>query len=90
MGTQYYDYAKVSGGLTAGQRLVLRREPENPYDPLAVEVLTEDRTKLGYLPRSDNSPYARLLDAGKTFGVEIWRVDAEQYHPLTVSISFLG
>jgi hypothetical protein len=43
--------ALSSEGAAPGRRLRLRAEPENPHDPNAVAVLTEDGLALGYVPR---------------------------------------
>ena len=64
-GTRYYQAAKVADRLSEGQPLRLRRQPDNPHDKLAIEVLTEDGVKLGYIPRHENAILARLMDAGK-------------------------
>lgn len=47
-----------------GQKLILLREPENPYDKRAILVMDGD-FKLGYVPRKDNGILSRLMDAGK-------------------------
>ena len=67
--------ADIGGGLMVnesrrtavgpGQRLALRRQPENRYDALAIEVLGPEGHKLGYVPRRRNEMPARLMDAGK-------------------------
>lgn len=64
-GTAYYDAEEAAGRLRQGQRLALRRQPENRYDALAIEVLGPEEHKLGYLPRRRNEMPARLMDAGK-------------------------
>lgn len=64
-GTAYYDAAAAAGRLRPGQRLALRRQPRNPYDALAIEVLGLEGRKLGYVPRRRNEMPARLMDAGK-------------------------
>ena len=38
-GTAYYDAEAAADRLRPGQRLALRRQPENRYDALAIEVL---------------------------------------------------
>jgi hypothetical protein len=43
--------ALASDGAAPGRRLRLRPEPENPHDPDAVAVLTEEGLTLGYVPR---------------------------------------
>ncbi len=62
-GFQYYEGEKVWKSLSAGTRLTLKREPENPYDEMAVAVYSGSR-KLGYLPRMDNTTTAQLMDSG--------------------------
>ena len=64
-GTAYYDAEAAADRLRPGQRLALRRQPENRYDALAIEVLGPDGHKLGYVPRRRNEMPARLMDAGK-------------------------
>lgn len=73
-GHAYYDHDAVRNDLRPGARLTLVREPSNPHDPLAVEVIAEGVTapagsgrvaaKLGYVPRASNEAVARLMDAG--------------------------
>ena len=63
-GTAYHGYAGVAGLLKAGERLVLRREPGNPFDANAVEILCADATKLGYVPRGAARGLAPLPDSG--------------------------
>ncbi|MDO5716814.1 MAG: HIRAN domain-containing protein [Tissierellia bacterium] len=41
------------------------REPDNPYDPMAIKIENEDGVKVGYVPMVDNVVFARLMDAGK-------------------------
>ncbi len=64
-GTPYYEAEAAADRLRPGQRLVLRRQPENRYDALAIEVLGPEGHKLGYVPRRRNEIPARLMDAGK-------------------------
>lgn len=64
-GTAYYDAEAAADCLRPGQRLALRRQPENRYDALAIEVLGPEGHKLGYVPRRRNEMPARLMDAGK-------------------------
>ena len=56
---------RLPSRLRPGQRLALRRQPENRYDALAIEVLGPEGHKLGYVPRRRNEMPARLMDAGK-------------------------
>ena len=62
-GFQYYAGAALFPLMSVGDRLVLRREPDNPYDPKAVRVEWYG-TQIGYAPRADNVDLARLMDHG--------------------------
>lgn len=62
-GFQYHAGRALFPLLRVGDRLTLRREPDNPYDAKA--VLVEWRgAMLGYAPRADNAALARLMDRG--------------------------
>ena len=51
--------------ISAGDVLVLKREPGNRFDPLAIRVETAEGVNIGYVPREKNGILARLMDAGK-------------------------
>lgn len=63
-GFQYYEGARLWPLLNPGDPLTLVREPANPYDDKAVVVYWKG-DKLGYLPRSDNTVIANLMDQGR-------------------------
>ncbi len=66
----------IAANLNINDLLVLRREPDNPYDQLAILVLDEAGRKVGYVPRKKNEVIARLMDAGKlVFG----KIEEKQY-----------
>ncbi len=67
-GFQYHEGMRqeVFRRLRSGQPLRLVREPDNPYDELAIAILTEDGHKLGYIPRSCNEVPAALADQSVT------------------------
>lgn len=64
-GTSHRDLADVEPTLQPGAFLVLRREPENAHDKLAIRIHDEAGHHLGYIPRVKNEALARLMDAGK-------------------------
>lgn len=64
-GTSHSDVVNWEEELKEEDFLVLRREPDNSHDSLAILVLDEKGRKLGYVPRDRNEILARLLDAGK-------------------------
>lgn len=75
-GYQYHAGPAVEEGLRAGDALALVREPENPYDRLAVRIDWQGH-KLGYLPRPRNAEIALALDAGEELAARIRRIDPE-------------
>lgn len=64
-GLAYHQISQALPDLAVSKALTLRREPSNPHDPLAIEILTAGGLKLGYVPRHRNPVLARLMDAGK-------------------------
>ena len=65
-GTSYTkNIDEIAKKLKVDDLLILRREPKNPHDNLAILVFDENGHKLGYVPRSKNEVVARLMDAGK-------------------------
>jgi hypothetical protein len=64
-GTSYRELDAVEASLVPGMLLVLKREPSNPHDPLAIMICTETGEHLGYVPKNKNEAIARLMDAGK-------------------------
>ena len=47
--------------------LDLVREPDNQFDPLAIQVHTLDGAFIGYIPKHSNAALAQELDAGTPF-----------------------
>jgi len=70
-GYRYYNGEMVEWTFYSGKPVLLRREPENPYDPMAIEVYTTEGVKLGYIPRKFNQVPARLMDQGAIVRAEI-------------------
>ncbi len=64
-GTSYCDLDEIEMSLHVADLLVFKREPENPYDALAILIFEKSGSKLGYVPRAKNEVLARLMDAGK-------------------------
>ncbi len=64
-GTSHRDLQAIEPALVPGTLLVLRREPDNTHDSLAIMIFNESGAHLGYVPRAKNEALARLMDAGK-------------------------
>ena len=60
-GSQFHALPTVVDQIRVGDALTLQREPENPHDIYAVQVLWHEHM-LGYVPRRENRAIARALD----------------------------
>lgn len=86
-GTAYYEAERVRGKLRPGETLFLRREPGNAHDAMAIEVFTAAGAKLGYVPRVDNEPFARLMDADQAVDACVIEVDPDRYDDIRISLT---
>ncbi|HOW24386.1 MAG TPA: HIRAN domain-containing protein [Bacteroidales bacterium] len=77
-GFQYYDGPDAELLLETDMPLQLNREPHNRYDKNAVEVWSGD-AKLGYVPRAENKPIARLMDEGRNVQARILQLDPASF-----------
>ncbi|WWC94582.1 hypothetical protein V866_001429 [Kwoniella sp. B9012] len=57
VGVQYY-----RGLVGRGEYVMLRRQPENQYDPNAVQVINASGTQVGHIPRTVAARLAELMD----------------------------
>jgi hypothetical protein len=69
-GFRHHAAAEVWQDLRVGDRLALKREPDNPHDANAVSVCWRGH-KLGYLPRRDNAAASWTLDRGQRLSARI-------------------
>ena len=76
-GTSHRDVKSIEPDLRPGDLLPLKREPDNPHDPLAIMILDEAGHHLGYVPRAKNEALARLMDAGKLLFA---RLESKSWH----------
>ena len=61
-GVTYENRALAIRGLRVGEVVTLRRQPSNPYDTNAIEVLTIDLRSLGHIPKPLAARLARRFD----------------------------
>lgn len=85
-GTRYCNNQEAFKTLEKNVPLLLEREADNKYDSNAIKVMTTDREKLGYIPKSDNSIYARLMDSGKILNARVYSCYQDDYYNWSVSI----
>lgn len=74
-GFQFHRGESIWSTLSVGQRLTLVRESSNPHDSDAIAVYFRN-DKLGYVPRSENSAVARMLDSGQRLEARISELTA--------------
>ena len=86
---KYYDGALALGKLKPGMKLKMVPEPDNPYDPYAIELRFK-KAKLGYVPRTENGQIALLAFYGHkgVFEARVLQVDpeAEPWNQVRVGI----
>ncbi len=86
-GTTYIEDESVFDEIKEGDKLVLKREPENRFDENAILVLDGKNRKLGYIPEKDNIVFARLMDAGKYLTAKINDIDPYgSFRKISISI----
>ena len=64
-GTKYVDMSEVCDKLYEDDIVYLKREPNNPYDIKAIQVVTVDGYVIGYIPKEENFMLKNLMDNGK-------------------------
>lgn len=75
-GTSFRNMEKAAPALAPMASILLRREPANKYDALAVSLHLGEH-HIGYLPRDKNETIARLMDAGKAFEAKLTLAEKE-------------
>ena len=73
-GTMYIEDESLIDALNIGEKLTLKREPQNAFDEKAIRVDNKDGKKLGYVPEKDNLIFSRLMDAGKMLYAKVLKV----------------
>lgn len=71
--------------------LVLKREPENPYDSFAVAVLTSDDQQLGYLSKDCARQVSINMANGMTYKAYVSAVtggDADNFYGINIRIEY--
>lgn len=63
-GSQFHALPDVVSQIRVGDALSLKREPTNPHDANATQVLWQGHL-LGFIPRRENKAVARALDRGE-------------------------
>jgi hypothetical protein len=87
-GFRFHDGPSLLERIRVGMPLALVPEPDNPHDRRAIRIEAYGH-HLGYVPRSDNRPLARLLRQGATLHARVIGVqrEGESWDALRVAVS---
>lgn len=75
-GTLQLEDKTVLKTLKIDQKLLLQRE-ETKFDTNTINIFTEDKVRIGYIPEKDNVIFARLMDAGKLLNAKINNIETK-------------
>ncbi|MBO5245055.1 MAG: DEAD/DEAH box helicase, partial [Selenomonadales bacterium] len=67
VGVTFNERQAVIPTLGSGDELVIEREPNNPVDPNAIHILTQDRREVGYIRKEIAAEISPLIDAGTAY-----------------------
>lgn len=89
-GTSYVEERSILENLKENDQLILRRDTQNEYDERAILILTQNKQKLGFIPRKDNIIFSRLMDAGKLLTANIKEITLKRnYYYITININLI-
>ena len=89
-GLQYYQGKEIIQALKQNDLILLFSQADNQYDKYAVEVFYKNK-KLDYLPKTDNKPISKILQADIKISAKVQVVDITKpaWNAVMVSIYFL-
>jgi hypothetical protein len=80
------DIDEIEPELQKDDLLVLKREPDNEHDKLAIAIYDKGERRIGYIPQRKNEILARLMDAGKiVFG----KIESKKWQSSWLNINIL-
>jgi hypothetical protein len=85
-GVTYENRQQVIKKLKDGDALILKREPNNPYDKNAIAVLTKSNEQVGYIGKDLAIKLAPLMDDGAIFEVNISKITGDGHTKKGVNI----
>ncbi len=87
-GSQFHALPDLVAQIKVGDTLMLKREPGNPHDANAIQVLWHDQL-LGFVPRRENKAVARAMDRGEPLVARVvaLRPDESPWRRLRFEIS---
>ena len=87
-GSQFHALPDVVAKIRVGDSLTLKRQPDNPHDSNAIQVLWQGQL-LGFVPRRENKAVARAMDRGEPLVARVvaLRPDESPWRRLRFEIS---
>ena len=61
--------------LDRGDQLFLKKEPDNKQDAYAIEIMTGNNKRVGYIPRYYSKAFTRLLDENRKIVCHVKRIE---------------
>ena len=81
------DLEKKTAMLEPGSMLEFRRDPQNKYDCMAIQILNDKKERIGFVPRCNNEIPARLMDAGKLIFGRVRKKEVKgNWHCISIQI----
>ena len=66
--------------LKIGDRLILKKEPDNKFDQYAVEVFNLENQKLGYIPKFHSEAVTAVIDQDRKFKCVVKNIAKDNCH----------
>ena len=82
IGLSFGSRMKFINELTEGDHLRLIPEPNNPYDPFAIQVATDDNNQVGYIAKDWASIFSYKMKCGFKYDAHLLKKDFEKKHLL--------
>lgn len=65
----------ISTAFDRGDQLFLKKEPDNKQDAYAIEIMTGNNKRVGYIPRYYSKAFTRLLDENREIVCHVKRIE---------------
>jgi len=84
-GTSYIDMSEIYNKLLEDDMLYFKRESNNAYDSNAIQIITIEGYRIGYVPKENNLIFKNLMDNDKYLYAKIKEID-DDYNVINIDI----